>query len=355
MKNDADLTPHDWDRLTDYVDAHLSADEKNKLEAEMLSRPELRQALEDLKFIRKQMRIMPRLRVPHNFTISAKTIQKRHKTGWGFWLFSFASTVSAVALVLTFFIENLIIGMPALPNEQVFAVPAVEQRPIATSPARIMDSPSSQPSLEVTILPSQTVRSKDNLASPAPIFPEGKFGGGGLDIPPGGEPPTPEEYLTAPEQSPIPQTQMADSAPSLGILATSSPKISAELTKTPQTTCTLPAAMTKKDTLTAPIFPQTHGLLETEKSGPPPTKTVPSSQSERGKSPTQTTTATSATALAAQPVETKTAYTQSATALSLPRPGNVYNRSNIIWASRVFFLFLTICTAGLAAFLFFRK
>ncbi len=65
------ITPHDWEAVSAYLDHQLSEKARTQIEARLYSEPELQEALESLRRTRLVLRNAPRLRTPRNFTLTA--------------------------------------------------------------------------------------------------------------------------------------------------------------------------------------------------------------------------------------------------------------------------------------------
>ncbi len=68
------LSPRDWEALSAYLDQQLNSIEHSRLEARLQAEPGLSKALEELRRTRLMLRSQPRLRVPHNFTLSPEMV-----------------------------------------------------------------------------------------------------------------------------------------------------------------------------------------------------------------------------------------------------------------------------------------
>ena len=91
------LSPHDWQQLSDFLDNQLNPREKADLEKRMVERADLRAGLEELKQTRAVLRAAPHRRAPRNFTLNLEMVPARRKA-WRGWTptFSFASVATAL-------------------------------------------------------------------------------------------------------------------------------------------------------------------------------------------------------------------------------------------------------------------
>jgi hypothetical protein len=110
----AQISPKDWQLLSEYLDGQLSPHDQSKLEQRMHSRPELRDGLEDLRRLRSVLRTVPRRKVPHNFTLTRAMVEKPAVSRWMSWIpaLSFSSAVATFLLVVSMLIR-LPGGVPA--------------------------------------------------------------------------------------------------------------------------------------------------------------------------------------------------------------------------------------------------
>lgn len=102
----AQVSNHDFELLSAYVDGQLSSGEKTRLEEQLKTRPELKQAYEDLRQMRALLRAAPRRRSPRSFALTPAMLEPARPRRSGLFqsLFpglSFASALSAVVLVAT--------------------------------------------------------------------------------------------------------------------------------------------------------------------------------------------------------------------------------------------------------------
>jgi hypothetical protein len=135
MKN----SNRDWVQLSAYLDGELSAREIKKLESRLAAEPGLQASLEDLRVIKGILSRTPRLKVPHNFTLSPEQAGIKHAR-------AAAAGYSWTAAVLSFlFIAVVVVdlgsgslkGAPSLAmaprSEQIVPEAAMEAAPAADS------------------------------------------------------------------------------------------------------------------------------------------------------------------------------------------------------------------------------
>jgi len=68
------ISNRDWVQLSAYLDGELSVREADKLEGRLDAEPELRAALEDLRETKQILSRTPRIKVPHNFTLTPQQV-----------------------------------------------------------------------------------------------------------------------------------------------------------------------------------------------------------------------------------------------------------------------------------------
>lgn len=104
----AQINDRDFEQLSAYMDGQLAPAEQHRLEERLRARPDLQEALEDLRRTRALLRSAPRRRAPRNFTLTPEMVGeqavRRRKGGFFNNLFptlSFASAMAALLLVAT--------------------------------------------------------------------------------------------------------------------------------------------------------------------------------------------------------------------------------------------------------------
>jgi hypothetical protein len=110
----AQMTPRDWQLLSEYLDGQLSPRDRNKLEQRMVTQPELRDGLEELKQLRSVLRSVPRRKVPHNFTLTRAMVEKPAASRWTSWIPALSlSSAMATFLLIVSMLTRMPGGMPA--------------------------------------------------------------------------------------------------------------------------------------------------------------------------------------------------------------------------------------------------
>ena len=129
------ISPSDWQNLSDYLDNQLSSDAQKKLRIEMSVRPELNQALEDLRLTLAMIKRMPRQRAPKNYTLSPGSLPRRTPAFPFVPVFSVASALCTILLMLSFFFQSSLPSGSMRVNENDFAPQAKAAAPMAAESA----------------------------------------------------------------------------------------------------------------------------------------------------------------------------------------------------------------------------
>jgi hypothetical protein len=96
------ISSRDVEDVSAYLDGHLPAQEKQRLEGRLRVEPEMRALYEQLQQTRRLLRSQPPLRAPRNFTLTPEMAGRRAKASLFDWLAPGLRLVSAVATVLLF-------------------------------------------------------------------------------------------------------------------------------------------------------------------------------------------------------------------------------------------------------------
>ncbi len=106
------LSIHDWQALSALLDGKLSPQEKSRLEARLSKDANLREALEGLRRTRILLRNSPKIRAPHNFSLTRQMvgIQEKQRTGAVYPLLKFSTVLASIlfifALLGDFFVRQ---------------------------------------------------------------------------------------------------------------------------------------------------------------------------------------------------------------------------------------------------------
>lgn len=127
-------SPQDWQRISEYLDGQLSPQEKSRLEARLLTEPDLHMAYSELRQTKILLKSSKSLKSPRNFTITeaqALTIKPVRKNRF-LPVLSFSSVLATILMIFAIFFElssgaNLIAKVA---NEQPAASLAMESAPM---------------------------------------------------------------------------------------------------------------------------------------------------------------------------------------------------------------------------------
>jgi hypothetical protein len=106
------LSTQDWQALSALLDGELSPQEISRLEARLSADVDLREALESLRRTRILLRNSPKIRAPHNFTLTRQMVGAREKqrSSLVFPLLKFGTALASIffifALLGDFFIKQ---------------------------------------------------------------------------------------------------------------------------------------------------------------------------------------------------------------------------------------------------------
>src|SRR5512146_937709 len=108
------MKQRDLELLSSYLDGQLSSSDATRLEARLLTEPELRSVLRDLRSARGLLRQLPLRKAPRNFTLTPKMVGKNPPLPRAYPAFRF---VSALATLLLFFTLGLNFLVPQMASQ----------------------------------------------------------------------------------------------------------------------------------------------------------------------------------------------------------------------------------------------
>ena len=122
------LSPKEWQQISEYLDDQLSPKDKNRLEERIRVSPDLRSGLEELRHTRLVLRSVPQRKVPHNFTLTPEMVRPRSISRL-FPVLSFSSALATILMVVTLVLKLL----PAASSSSAVALqnPAAPAAPAA--------------------------------------------------------------------------------------------------------------------------------------------------------------------------------------------------------------------------------
>src|SRR5512141_1362753 len=95
------MKQRDLELLSSYLDGQLSSSDATRLEARLLTEPELRSVLRDLRSARSVLRQLPMRRAPRNFTLTPKMVGKNPPLPRAYPAFRFTSALATILLFIT--------------------------------------------------------------------------------------------------------------------------------------------------------------------------------------------------------------------------------------------------------------
>jgi anti-sigma factor RsiW len=135
------LSPKDWQLLSDYMDEQLSARQKEDLEKRLQTSAELRQGLQEMHQTRAILRSVPRLKVPHNFTLTrAMAAEARQRSPW-MQVLSFSSILSLVVVIITVLFQLLPSALPMAAQAPMVAMKAAAPEALPTQAGAATEPP----------------------------------------------------------------------------------------------------------------------------------------------------------------------------------------------------------------------
>lgn len=95
------ISPHDWEKLSTYLDGELSRQDQKRLETRLQSEVTLQNALNKLRRTKTILRRAPRMSAPRNFTITPKMVGQKEKKPRPrlFPVFRMATALATILLV----------------------------------------------------------------------------------------------------------------------------------------------------------------------------------------------------------------------------------------------------------------
>jgi hypothetical protein len=134
MKNERTRT-RELELLSAYLDGELHLDQRQALEARLQTEPDLRERLESLRKVKLTVGYLPRLRAPHNFTLTPEMVTVRSQKKQPLMAsLRLATALAAMMLVVLFSVEFLFTSGP-LARPQMGAEPLMEAAMVADEAA----------------------------------------------------------------------------------------------------------------------------------------------------------------------------------------------------------------------------
>ncbi len=171
------LTPKDWQLLSEYLDGQLSQRDQAKLEQRLQKQPDLQSALDEMRQMRSVLRAVPHRKVPHNFTLTHAMIAEQQQPS-RFLNWIPALSISSALATLILVVSLLFGGAPALTaGQQAGQAPTAAQAMLAQKGSGEATDQTGNPTE-----PPVVIWNGGNNAAPAYGLgggPDGRGGGGG--------------------------------------------------------------------------------------------------------------------------------------------------------------------------------
>ncbi len=121
------LSVQDWQALSAFLDGELSPQENSRLKIRLSEEGDLQEALESLRRTRVILRNSPKIRAPHNFTLTRQMagIPEKRKTGFIFPLLKLGTALASVLFIFALLGDFLI--------KQPLPIASYQQKEMAVS------------------------------------------------------------------------------------------------------------------------------------------------------------------------------------------------------------------------------
>ncbi len=198
------ITPKDWQTLSEYLDGQLSNRERVQIEARLQTSVELRSGLDELKRTRAILRTLPKRRAPRNFILTPAMVpQRRISPPRAFPYLRLASALASVLLVITF-LSDLAVHNQASFATSSGSAPAVEAPAAAPQLPANPSAPNAYPQPNAAAPAAAT---QAPAATTAPAAPPASL----LAPAPTETPPAPPSLAAAPQATEAPTSEAARS------------------------------------------------------------------------------------------------------------------------------------------------
>ena len=156
------MNRRDLELLSSYLDGQLKPSDSARLEARLVSEPDLRAVLDDLRAARGLLRQLPMRKAPRNFTLTPKMVGKNPPLPRSYPAFRF---VTAIASLMLFFTLGLNFVVPQMAQTPAFGmggggapeVFSAEQAPAVPEAAATEAPAAEEPSVMMEPLPTATI------------------------------------------------------------------------------------------------------------------------------------------------------------------------------------------------------
>ncbi len=206
------LTLKDYQLISTYLDERCSPREQTLVSSRLATDAEYQALLAEFARTKKMLASLPKVKSPHNFTLSAAQVPAKPRRFFLVPALNFVAMAAVAALVIIFTGSRL---LPSFSANQAFQ-----------SAAPVMESASDAATYSATSIPMII------WGQPAGAFGMGGKGGGSASVPlqmGGGAERNPAPLSKSPETAPAPLTTTADSNPSNLIMGLADPAIQGEV------------------------------------------------------------------------------------------------------------------------------
>jgi len=148
------LSTHDWEILSTYLDGELTSQEQTRLEHSLQQRIDLQQALDELRRTRIILRSAARVRAPRNFSLTPAMVgglKPSRKPLFSFNALRFSSALASILLVLTVIGEWFSFSGPLATQVAMVSEPAAEAEFAPPEAAMLPDSTTNAADLRQSI------------------------------------------------------------------------------------------------------------------------------------------------------------------------------------------------------------
>lgn len=135
------ISNHDWEAISAYLDGELNNKERMRLEARLQGSAELRRAADDLRRMRLVLRSQPKVKAPRNFTLTPQMAGIRQRPAPRAYPFlRLASAIASILFVMVLASDLLLgtsrYGVMRGSQPSIMSAPqSSEQAPMAAQPA----------------------------------------------------------------------------------------------------------------------------------------------------------------------------------------------------------------------------
>lgn len=161
------LSTRELEMLSAYLDGQLNARQLARLEARLDKNPELRVVLSELRHTRTLLRVVPKLRVPRNFTVTPEMVgMQQRPVVQPYPFFRLASTIASLLFVVVV-VFDLIAGSSQYASvREAPMIKAVEQPAEGAAPQeKMMEMPAAEPEVMVQELPEEMIEGAEDVVA----------------------------------------------------------------------------------------------------------------------------------------------------------------------------------------------